>query len=107
MYVKVLFFGVLKDVAGRPEESLDIPPDATMRSVFDYYAARLPRLRQMAGSIVMAKNREFTGLSTGVAEGDEIAFLPPVSGGAGSCLEIVENGHYFALTRSPIDTRRV
>ncbi len=45
-----------------------------------------------------------------VREGDEVAFLPPVSGGAFGCPmpdEICEGGHYFALTRHAIDTRAI
>jgi molybdopterin synthase catalytic subunit len=96
---------MLRDLLGRPSEESDFPPGADLRAVFDRYAERYPQIRQLAPSIVVARNLEFADLSTPVADGDEIAFLPPVSGGAGGRLEIVENGHYFALTRSVIDTR--
>jgi molybdopterin synthase catalytic subunit/molybdopterin converting factor small subunit len=107
MRVRVLFFGMLRDVVGRPSEESDFPPGADLRAVFDHYAERYPPVRELAPSIVVARNQEFAELSTAVADGDEIAFLPPVSGGAGGRLELVENGHYFALTRSVIDTRAV
>src|ERR1039458_7358456 len=64
-----------------------------------------PRMRELAGSIVVARNREFAEISTPLAEGDEVAFLPPVSGGACAISHIAEAGHYFALTRHAIDTR--
>jgi MoaE-MoaD fusion protein len=109
MRVNVLFFGMLKDIVGRPAEELDLPAEGELRLVFDHYARRFPRLAGMAGSIVLARNREFADLSAPVADGDEVAFLPPVSGGAGPppLVEMAEAGHYFALTRRPIDTRRV
>jgi molybdopterin synthase catalytic subunit len=111
MRVRLLFFGVLKDVVGRPSEEADFPQGADLRTVFDFVAARCPPLREMARSIVVARNREFADLSTKIEDGDEVAFLPPVSGGAAGCppdpLEIAENGHYFALTRHPIDTRPI
>jgi molybdopterin converting factor subunit 1 len=107
MRVRVLFFGMLRDLVGRPSEESDFPPGADLRAVFDRYAERYPPVRQLAPSIVVARNQEFAELSTPVSEGDEIAFLPPVSGGASARQEIVENGHYFALTRSAIDTRAV
>ncbi|MDQ2898611.1 MAG: molybdenum cofactor biosynthesis protein MoaE [Acidobacteriota bacterium] len=105
MRVKVLFFGVLKDITGRAEEDSQFPEDVHLGGVFEHYAARFPRIREMAGSIVLARNREFAPISSPVAEGDEVAFLPPVSGGA-PVHEIHDpSGHYFAITHEPIDTR--
>jgi molybdopterin synthase catalytic subunit len=109
MRARVLFFGLLKDVVGRSAEDRDFAEGANLRTVFDVYAAQYPPLRAMAGSIVVARNQEFAQLATPIADGDEIAFLPPVSGGK-VCdpVEIVDaDGHYFALTRHAIDTHRV
>lgn len=54
----------------------------------------------------MARNQEFSELRTPVSDGDEVAFLPPVSGGSGK--EIIdEAGHYFALTRDAIVTNAI
>ena len=107
MRAKVLFFGILKDVAGHAAEDAEFPDGADLRSVFDGYAARFPQFRQMAPSIVVAHNQEFAPLSAKLADGDEIAFLPPVSGGIARHAEYesCENGHYFALTRHSIDSR--
>ncbi len=107
MRVNVLFFGMLKDVVGRTAESLDLAGDGRLRDVFDHYAARFPRLREMAGSIVLARNHEFAPADAALADGDEVALLPPVSGGCGRDFtqEIAGDGHFFALTRRPIDTR--
>ena len=105
MHVRVLFFGMLKELVGRPADDAEFPPGADLRSVFERYASRYPRLRELAASIVVARNREFAEISTPLAEGDEVAFLPPVSGGANAPSHIAEAGHYFALTRQAIDTR--
>jgi molybdopterin synthase catalytic subunit len=105
MHVRVLFFGMLKELAGGPSDEADFPPGTDLRSVFESYANRYPRMRELAGSIVIARNREFAEISTPLAEGDEVAFLPPVSGGAGDSSQVAEAGHYFALTRHAIDTR--
>lgn len=103
MRVRVLFFGLLKEVAGAAEERLEVADGATLGAVFEHYAARHPRMREMAGSIVLARNQEFASPDSPVADGDEVAFLPPVSGGCGGYLEeIRENGHLFALTREAI-----
>src|ERR1700722_2535280 len=106
MRVRVLFFGILKDLTGHSEDEIQLGEGAKVASVFDYYAERFPPVRAMAASIVMALNHEFSPLSSPVADGDEVAFLPPVSGGSGS--EIAdEAGHYFALTREPIVTKNL
>lgn len=103
--VQVLFFGPLRDIVGSAEDHIEIPPGATLGDVFERYAASHPRLAELRGNIVLARNQEFTRSSAPVAEGDEIAFLPPVSGGAGpNTHEIAEaEGHFFALTREPVD----
>src|ERR1039458_9683622 len=64
MRVRILFFGVLKDLVGRPSEEADFPEGADLRAVFDTVAARCPPLREMARSIVVARNRGIAGLST-------------------------------------------
>jgi len=102
--IRVLFFGLLKDVCGKADDRLQAPAGATAGFVFDHYAAQYPKLAEMAGSIVIARNREFTDRGQALAEGDEIALLPPVSGGM--LQEIADPAfHYFALTREAIDVR--
>lgn len=62
----------------------------------------------MASSIVLARNREFATIAEPLCDGDEVALLPPVSGGSAlhEMREINEpEGHFFALTRDPIDPR--
>ena len=59
MTIKVLFFGLLKDICGRAEDHLELPPAATLKTVFDHYAALYPRLAGMAASTVLARNQEF------------------------------------------------
>jgi MoaE-MoaD fusion protein len=105
--VKVLFFGVLRDVVGRAEDQLDLEHAATLGGVFDHYSSRFPLMREMAGSILLARNQEFAGPATQLADGDEIALLPPVSGGSDPPLEISENGNFFALTWHPIVPRKI
>jgi MoaE-MoaD fusion protein len=109
MTVKVLFFGQLKDVTGRSEDRLDLQDGTRLDGVFRHYADKFPKLAEMARSIVMARNHEFSDLSALVMDGDEIAFLPPVSGGSGEghYTHQIEDpaGHFFALTRHPIDSR--
>jgi len=106
MRVRVLFFGLLKDLVGTSAEEADLPSGSDLRAVFEYYQARQPRLRELARNIVLARNQEFADLSTPLAEGDEVAFLPPVSGGVSpDPQEISSAGNYFALTRHAIEPK--
>lgn len=107
MNIKVLFFGQLKDITGLREDRLELSEGAHVETVFEHYADRFPRLKEMSKSIVLAQNQQFASVSALISDGDEIAFLPPVSGGAiPAPKESVHYpaGHYFALTRDPIDT---
>lgn len=107
MRIKVLFFGILKDMVGLTEETLELQPGSRLETAFNHYATQSPSLKEMAASIVMARNQQFASPSTPLAEGDEVAFLPPVSGGSPRCareLTTEPEGHFFALTREPIDT---
>jgi MoaE-MoaD fusion protein len=104
----VLFFGQLKDIVGCSEEVLEVPEGSTVATVFGGYRKRFPRIDALAPSVVPARNQQFAALSTPVAENDEIAFLPPVSGGTGYTREVTDpNEHFYALTRSVIDTTDV
>ena len=117
--VKVLFFGMLKDIVGRSEDQIELSDGARVDTVFIRYARDFPRLTELEPSIVLACNHEFCDRSAAIHEGDEIAFLPPVSGGASDggprdgagryTHEILdaETGCFFALTREPIDTQGV
>jgi MoaE-MoaD fusion protein len=103
--IRVLFFGVLRDIVGLREDSIDIPEGGRVETVYELYAARFPRLRDVSSSIVLALNQQFSEPSATLADGDEVAFLPPVSGGSGLFLHEITDpeGHFFAITRDPID----
>ena len=106
MRVRVLFFGMLKEMVGISAEEIDLPEGASLAQVFERYASREPRLRSLGPSIVAARNHEFADLSTALAQGDELAFLPPVSGGTDN-QEMVSGEHYFCLTRQAIEPRKL
>ena len=79
--VRVLFFGRLKEIAGHAEEFVDIPEGAAMEELFARCVARQPELGRFRASLVASRNQEFVPWGTPLRSGDEIAFLPPVSGG--------------------------
>lgn len=104
--IRVLFFGQLKDVAGLREEHLLVDEGLRLDDLFGQYAARFPSILKMRSSIVLAVNQQFALDNPELRDGDEVAFLPPVSGGTGQFSHVIEDqaGHFFALTRDPIDT---
>src|SRR6202046_377851 len=107
VHVKVLFFGMLKDIVGRAEDHIEVADDARLETVFTRYARQFPRLADLESSIVLACNQEFSDRSAAIREGDEIAFLPPVSGGSSRYTHKIcdaETGCFYALTRDTIDT---
>jgi molybdopterin synthase sulfur carrier subunit len=79
--VTVLFFGRLKDVSGHAEDSAEFPDAPTIEQLFALYAARYPELAKYRSSVVASRNQEFAAWDTHLRSGDEVAFLPPVSGG--------------------------
>jgi molybdopterin synthase sulfur carrier subunit len=79
--VKVLFFGRLKELTGHAEDSFEFAEAATIEQLFAHYAARYPELAKYRSSVVASRNQEFAAWDTPLRSGDEVAFLPPVSGG--------------------------
>ena len=106
MRIRVLFFGVLRDIVGLREDSVEIPDGGRLESVFEHYAGRFPRLREMSTSLVLALNQSFSEPSAPLSEGDEVAFLPPVSGGSAQFSQVIDDpaGHFFGITRDPLDS---
>lgn len=109
MTVRVLFFGLLKDVVGRSEDAVTLPADATIETLFARYASQHPRLHEMADSIALARNHEFAAPEVALSDGDEVALMPPVSGGSDEPDGWVAaasdgNGGFYALTRKPINS---
>ena len=105
MTITVLFFGYLRDITGSGEVRLELPDPATVEGIFNHFARLYPEIGQRRSSILLARNQEFAAPDAELAHGDEVAFLPPVSGGASGYTHLVENGagQFFALTRSEIN----
>src|SRR5271169_4465188 len=97
MRVHVLFFGVLKDLAGKSSELLELRDGALVRDVLEHYATQTPRLKDSLASLAVAVNQEYAGAETRLKSGDEVALLPPVSGGSGRA----------SIVRDPIETTAV
>jgi len=82
MQVHVLFFGVLKDLTGRSSEALTLPERATAGSVLDHYEQQFSSLKGSLSSIAISINQQYARRDDALRSGDEVALLPPVSGGS-------------------------
>jgi MoaE-MoaD fusion protein len=99
MRLRVLFFGILKDLVGQSSATLDLPESATVGDLLAHFASQLPQLKDSLSSLAVAVNQQYAGTETELQSGDEVALLPPVSGGRGE-----PNPQHSKLIREPIDT---
>ncbi len=81
MRVTIKLFARLRDLAGTGELIRDIPAPATVRSVWNQLTGELPSLVEYESTMSVAVNAEYARMAADVHDGDEVAFLPPVSGG--------------------------
>ena len=81
MRITVRLFARLRDIAGAAELTREAPPGATVASVWRDLVAEFPELGKYERSMSSAVNTDYARMDQGVGDGDEVAFLPPVSGG--------------------------
>jgi molybdopterin converting factor subunit 1 len=81
MIVRVLYFGRLKELTGTREEQVELRDGSPIEELFRKCVETRPELEKFRVSLVAAKNREFASWDTSLSAGDEVGFLPPVSGG--------------------------
>jgi molybdopterin synthase catalytic subunit len=108
MQVRVLFFGMLKDLTGQTSATLDLLEGSTLADLRDHYEKTTPELKRLAGSLAMSVNQEYALPDVELKAGDEIALLPPVSGGSGEAATVYRTGSkHAAIIRGKIDTQQV
>jgi MoaE-MoaD fusion protein len=88
---------MLRDLASQSSHDVDLPDGATLGDAFEQCKQSVPALARFAGSIAMSVNQEYAGPQTPLKHGDEIAFLPPVSGGASE----------IAIVKGPIQSETI
>jgi molybdopterin synthase catalytic subunit len=109
MRVRILFFGILKDLAGKSSDTLEMTEGSSVRELLSLCSAQLPKLRESLPSIAVAVNQEYAGPETALKSGDEVALLPPVSGGSEKSDAATESssGRQVLIVRDAIDTSAV
>ena len=81
MRVTIRLFGRLHDLASAHEVQRELPDEATVAGAWEQLVREFPAMAAYARSVSAAVNQDFSRMTTRLADGDEVAFLPPVSGG--------------------------
>ncbi|CAL9768522.1 unnamed protein product [Musa acuminata subsp. burmannicoides] len=79
--IKVLFFARARDLTGSTELCLEMPDGSTARDCMNKLLIEFPNLREIYNSMVLALNEEYVPESTVLRNKDELAIIPPISGG--------------------------
>jgi MoaE-MoaD fusion protein len=106
MRVRILYFGVLKELAGSSETSMDLDEGATVSDLVRLIEEKAPRMAAYRRSLAVSVNREYALPEKRLHEGDEIGLLPPVSGGTEVASEERRNTRAF-LVREKIESEKV
>lgn len=99
--VRVRFFAGHRDIVGRAEQDLTLAEGATVGAAWEQLIGAYPRLSGYTGRLLFAVNQQFAEPATPLGDGDELAFIPPVSGGA----PVQESGALppYLITGAPLD----
>ena len=96
-------------LACKPADEIDLPEGGTVRDLLRHLEAQIPGLKKLLPSLALAVNHEYAGPDTVLRPNDEVALLPPVSGGApgmasDALSETAEpGGRHARIVRQPID----
>lgn len=97
MNVMVRYFAGHRDITGRTEEQIELADGATVGTLWEVLSTRYPRLAPYTGRLLYAVNQEFSSPAQELHSGDEVAFVPPVSGGTPEATPL------FAISSAPLD----
>jgi MoaE-MoaD fusion protein len=103
--IRVLFFGAARDVVDANELELSLDAPATVASAFQNLVRRFSDLERFGRSLLFAVNQEYATPDTVLADSDELAVFPPVSGGSACDYRCPYD--FFELTTEPIDVGQV
>ena len=103
MQVRVRLFAVQRELAGTREVALDLPPGSTVGGAWDALVLRHPVLAPGRASVRFARNSVYADASDVLADGDEVAMIPPVSGGSDRDASPATSGRILELRAEPFE----
>lgn len=106
MRVRVLFFGILKDVFRHSEDTLELRPGASISDVLEHYQTLAPEKNGLFPSLAVAVNQQYASRNHALQDGDEVALLPPVSGGAETAAG-PRSSYHCEIVRTRIATEQI
>ena len=89
MQVRVVYLGMLREIADCERESVELGDGATVGELYAQLQQRVPKLQEFRGAIALAVNYEYSDGKTVLSDNDEVALIPPVSGGSSADAEPV------------------
>ena len=81
MKVRVRCFAAAREIVGTGDLVVELPEGSTLSQLLEQIQRQFPRLEGLAGSLLFSVNREYAPFDKTLAAGDEVALIPPVSGG--------------------------
>ncbi|MEA2514451.1 MAG: MoaE-MoaD fusion protein [Thermomicrobiales bacterium] len=101
MRIRLRYFAILREALGRSEETREVADETTAGELFDLIATEVPRLAGLKRSVMLMVNQDYVSGDHRLRDGDELALIPPVSGGSDA------GGRLFRVTTDPLDAREV
>lgn len=81
MKVNVKLYSSFREIVGAKEEELDVAEGTTVQMLLENYIARFPKIDRLREHVILSVNKEYGHPNRKLKDGDEVSFLPPVSGG--------------------------
>jgi MoaE-MoaD fusion protein len=100
MKIRIRYFAIVRELLGRSDEVREVGDATTAGELYDLIAVDAPRIAGLKRSVMLMVNQEYVPASHPLQDGDELALIPPVSGGDGAF-------QHFEVTTDPLDARAI
>jgi len=81
MKIKVKLYASFREIVGAKEQEIEVADDTTVQLLLEDYIDRFPQIGRFREHVILSVNKEYGHPQRKLKDGDEVSFLPPVSGG--------------------------